>query len=130
MNTRKTKQKQVILNVLSNTTSHPTADWIYEEARKVLPKISKGTVYRNLKSLSESGRIVELRIDKTARRYDANNHNHYHLKCEDCENVYDLEVPVNKDLDRWISEEAGVTINGHTIEFFGLCRDCLAKAHR
>jgi Fur family peroxide stress response transcriptional regulator len=130
MASRNTRQKQVILNILSGTTSHPTADWIYEEARKVLPKISKGTVYRNLKVLSQSGRITELKIDKSARRYDARGHIHYHLKCENCDNVYDLEVPVRKDLDNWASEKAGIAVNGHNIEFFGLCRGCLAKINR
>jgi Fe2+ or Zn2+ uptake regulation protein len=124
---RNTKQKQVILNILSNTTCHPTADWIYEEARKVLPNISKGTVYRNLKILSQSGRITELRIDKSARRYDGNGNNHYHLKCESCGNVFDLEVPVRKELDRWASEKTGLAVNGHNIEFFGVCRKCLSK---
>ncbi|MFA7191286.1 MAG: transcriptional repressor, partial [Dehalococcoidales bacterium] len=108
-------------------TCYPTADWIYEEARKVLPNISKGTVYRNLKILSQSGRITELRIDKSARRYDGNGNNHYHLKCESCGNVFDLEVPVRKELDRWASEKTGLAVNGHNIEFFGVCRKCLSK---
>jgi Fe2+ or Zn2+ uptake regulation protein len=127
---RNTRQKQVILNILSNTTCHPTADWIYEEARKVMPNISKGTVYRNLKILSQSGRITELRIDKSARRYDGNGHNHYHLKCENCGNVFDLEIPVRKELDQWAAEKTGVAVNGHNIEFFGLCRGCLLMINR
>ncbi|HHV75717.1 MAG TPA: transcriptional repressor, partial [Thermoanaerobacterium sp.] len=39
-----TKQKKTILEILRSTTSHPTADWIYAQARKVLPDISLGTV--------------------------------------------------------------------------------------
>jgi Fur family peroxide stress response transcriptional regulator len=54
---RKTKQKEAILRILKDTRSHPTADSIYEEVRKEIPHISKGTVYRNLRILQESGCI-------------------------------------------------------------------------
>jgi Fur family peroxide stress response transcriptional regulator len=46
---RDTRQRQAILEILRHTDSHPTADWVYDEVRKVIPNISKGTVYRNLK---------------------------------------------------------------------------------
>jgi len=51
--TKKSKQREVILRVLKRTSSHPTADWVYEQVRKEIPNISLGTVYRNLKSLKQ-----------------------------------------------------------------------------
>ncbi|MBQ1935230.1 MAG: transcriptional repressor, partial [Clostridia bacterium] len=54
MNTQKhSKQRDAIVQVLKNTKSHPTADWVYEEVRKQIPNISLGTVYRNLAKLSD-----------------------------------------------------------------------------
>ena len=47
------KQREVILNVLHSTNTHPTVNWIYSEARKTLPNISLGTVYRNLTELKK-----------------------------------------------------------------------------
>ena len=52
---RETKQREAILDVLRGAGSHPTADWVYDEVRKVIPDISKGTVYRNLKILRKVG---------------------------------------------------------------------------
>jgi hypothetical protein len=46
---RKTRQRQSIIDVLRNTTSHPSVDWVYDEVQKVIPNISQGTVYRNLR---------------------------------------------------------------------------------
>ena len=38
------RQREVMLNVLRNTKTHPNADWIYTEVRKEIPNISLGTV--------------------------------------------------------------------------------------
>ena len=48
---RSTKQRAAILEILRKSGFHPTAEAIYREARKVLPNISLGTVYRNLNFL-------------------------------------------------------------------------------
>jgi len=130
MKQRNTRQKKMILQILRNTRSHPTADWIYDEARKIMPHISKGTVYRNLKLLSQSGQIKELKIDKKARRYDGSCHNHYHLKCEQCGCVFDLDISLRKELNRWAAEKTGLVINSHNIEFYGLCQSCLEKTNK
>jgi Fur family peroxide stress response transcriptional regulator len=70
---RKTKQKEAILRILNNTRAHPTADWIYEEVKKEIPNISKGTVYRNLKVLLESRAVSELNLNGTLSRFEVIN---------------------------------------------------------
>ena len=50
---RNTRQRAVVYNVLRHTRSHPDAEWIYKEARKIIPNLSLGTIYRNLKILKE-----------------------------------------------------------------------------
>ncbi|HHT62823.1 MAG TPA: transcriptional repressor, partial [Clostridia bacterium] len=60
-----TKQRKTILEILRNTTCHPTADWIYEQARKVIPEISLGTIYRNLQILTQEEEIQELKYGST-----------------------------------------------------------------
>ena len=61
---RNTRQRAVILDILrKNESSHPTADLIYREARKILPNISLGTVYRNLNFLREQGQVHEIRTN-------------------------------------------------------------------
>ena len=121
---KKTKQKEAILRVLKNTTSHPTAAWIYDEVRKELPHISLGTVYRNLRLLRAQGEISELEIIGDCRRFDGDTSNHYHGRCDRCGQVVNIDESMSKRLDWGISRETDFTISEYRLEFHGLCRDC------
>lgn len=121
---RKSKQREVILKVLRRTKSHPTADWIYQQARKSLPKISLGTVYRNLKLLKKKGEILELHYGDAQSRFDANPENHYHFNCQRCGRVYDLEEPLRKDMEKDLAKKLGLVVTTHRVEFYGICRKC------
>ena len=59
--TRETRQRRVVYETIKSTHSHPTADWIFEKVRAEVPKISLGTVYRNLSVLKDEGAIREPR---------------------------------------------------------------------
>ncbi len=123
-NRRQTKQREIILLLLKSAREHPTADWIYEQARRQIPNISKGTVYRNLQVLEEDGAITELHLNSTLSRYEAKQENHYHFRCEKCGQVSDIDMPVDKDLDHEAEKRTGLKISSHQLEFRGLCRDC------
>ncbi len=124
MKRRVTRQREAILNVLRSTDSHPTADWIYDEVRKVIPNISKGTVYRNLKILEEKGEISELNLNGTVTRFEGRQTNHYHFRCTGCGRVFDLDEPVDVELDERVARKTGFKVSYHQLEFRGLCKDC------
>ena len=124
MRRRDTKQREAILNLLRHADSHPTADWIYGEVRKVIPNISNGTVYRNLKILRETGEISELNLSGAVSRFEGRQEHHYHFRCEKCGQVFDVEEPVNNELDKRVSIKTGFKISYHQLEFRGLCKDC------
>ncbi|MCX8126021.1 MAG: transcriptional repressor [Dehalococcoidia bacterium] len=127
MHRRKTKQREAILRLLRSTRSHPTADQIYDEVRKEIPNISKGTVYRNLQVLQEMGLVTELKLNGTASRFDAKPQSHYHFRCEECGRVFDVEGPVDKGVDQEVARRTGFMILYHQLEFRGLCHDCQKK---
>ena len=126
MITRKTKQKMAILEVLKGVRTHPSADWIYDEVRKKLPHISKGTVYRNLKVLEEEGAILELNVDGVVGRYEIRQDSHYHFICEKCARIFDLNEPIETNLNDKFAEKTGFIITHHQMEFRGLCQGCQA----
>ena len=130
MKRRETRQREAILNVLRDADSHPTADRIYDEVRKTIPNISKGTVYRNLKILKDAGKISELNLDGTVSRYEDKKDGHYHFRCEKCGKIFDLDEPVNHALDKKIAKKTGFTVNYHQLEFRGLCKECQSKQNR
>jgi Fe2+ or Zn2+ uptake regulation protein len=124
---RETKQREAILKALRNTRSHPTADQIYDEVRKNIPNISKGTVYRNLQVLQDDGAITELKLNDTLSRYEVKQESHYHFRCEKCGRVSDIDMPVNIELDQQVEKRTGLKISYHQLEFRGLCKDCQKK---
>jgi len=84
-------QREIIKKIVCSTKSHPTADWIYSEAKKKIHNISLGTVYRNLKTLEEIGSI-KLIHDQNKVKYDGNTKDHHHLKCTVCGILIDVEM--------------------------------------
>lgn len=121
-----TQQRKVILEELRKVNTHPSADEVYEMVRRRLPRISLGTVYRNLDILSKSGEIQKLEIGCNLKRFDGIADNHYHIRCLHCDRVIDVpegfDVAVNLELEN----PGGFTILGHRLEFVGICPDCLS----
>lgn len=125
--TRMTRQRKTILRVLKNTTSHPTADWIYEKVKKEIPNISLGTIYRNLNVLAESGKISVLDYGSSHSRYDGNPDHHYHLRCQKCGGVFDLNIDFDLNLNEQINNNTEFKAFSHRLEFSGICPNCQQK---
>lgn len=124
---RITKQRQLILDELCKLTSHPTADELYYLLRKKMPRISLGTVYRNLEILSDQGLIQKLDIGGTQKRFDGNATTHYHIRCTKCGRVDDLDLPTDSNIEKEASKVTDFQILRHRLEFSGICPDCKPK---
>lgn len=125
---RMTEQRRLILHVLRSTTSHPTADWVYERVREGLPNVSLGTIYRNLRALVDMGEALELNYGSGHDRFDGNPIPHYHFRCEVCSRVYDIQLPYNQQLDTEANRLFPGMVRGHRLEFFGTCPECQIAA--
>lgn len=121
---RMTRQRQVILQELRKTMSHPSADEVYEMVRRLIPRISLGTVYRNLEVLSELGEIQKIEICGKLKRFDANIKDHYHLRCLNCHRIDDVPEHIHFDFNPTMNAQTGYAITGHRLEFVGLCPEC------
>jgi len=124
---RKSRQRDQILQLLRETDIHPTVDWMYQKLKQDFPKLSLGTVYRNLSILIEKGLVKKIHSGSTFDRFEANTGTHYHLICESCGRIQDLEMPVREDLDNVVRQFTDFDIHKHQIHFFGLCPDCRKK---
>ena len=121
---RNTLQRQIILEELCKLTSHPTAADLYEIVRRRLPKISLGTVYRNLELLTQMNEIQKLDISGSEARFDGNAAPHYHIRCVRCERVDDLHEAPDNLVKSGVTELDGYEILGYQLKFFGICLDC------
>ena len=86
------RQREAILLYLRSTKSHPTAENVYTEIRKEFPKISLGTVYRNLNLLVDQGEILRLNCGDGVEHFDAKTEPHNHFACRTCGAVIDLPI--------------------------------------
>lgn len=123
---RMTEQRRVILETVRKADSHPTAADIYNTVRRKIPRISLGTVYRNLEVLSEMGQINRIDIGDQ-RRYDANMTDHDHIRCISCGNIDDIP-PLKLDPRKYASKrDTDYKVLGYSIDMFGLCTACFEK---
>ena len=113
----------VIIEELKKVHTHPTADELYAMVRARLPRISLGTVYRNLDFLAESGEILKLEAAGSIRRFDGDTSPHQHIRCTVCGKVGDVMPPVA------VPDVSGVFVEGFTVskarvEYEGVCDSC------
>ena len=118
---RYSRQRELITEIIKGRKDHPTADMIYSSAREIEPNISLGTVYRNLKSLSDDGVIITLETVDKKLHYDGDTSRHSHFICTDCGSIIDLFRPAKTPKE---IEDLGLTVSGEKCIYYGKCTDC------
>jgi len=124
--TRETRQRRVVYDTIKTTHNHPTADWIFEKVRTSVPKISLGTVYRNLSVLKEEGLVHEIYGNDRRAHYDAITAPHAHFICSACGGIWDVHSQTNIDW-RALKELVGCEVTEQRVEFGGVCAACSHK---
>jgi Fur family ferric uptake transcriptional regulator len=128
---RKTKQREVILDELMKLCTHPSADELYGRVKKRLPRISLGTVYRNLDMLSREGIIRRLETAGPQKRFDADTGDHQHIRCVGCGRIDDLAAGADRArCDTRVAKGTGYRVLGRQIEYLGICPACGKKSGR
>jgi Fur family ferric uptake transcriptional regulator len=121
---RNTRQRKVILEELRKLRTHPTAVALYTIVRRRMPKISLGTVYRNLELLSRTGTIQKIEFAGGEARYDGTVEHHDHLRCVCCGRVDDTPGPPLEVMGGGKEDWGGYKVLGHRLEFYGVCAKC------
>ena len=126
MGQRYSQQREQICRTVLDSREHPTAEMVYEQLKQEMPRLSLGTVYRNLRQLVQEGQLRE--IDGPVVRYDGRTCCHTHARCSSCGAVADLdEIVYDRALDRQVGH--GWEITEHMLVFNGLCPDCVKNQH-
>ena len=109
---------------MQETTEHPTAEMVYQWLKPTMPRLSLGTVYRNLHQMAEVGRLVE--IPGPVARFDAVTQPHTHFSCTECGSVSDLPMAYDAALDLTV-QSRGYEVRDHRLIFYGICPTCVEK---
>lgn len=116
-----TQQRQVIYQVIRNASRHMTAGEIFQRARRHLPSIAVGTVYRNLNLMIEAGEIRRVAIAGQADRFDKTVQLHHHSICPCCGEVSDVKL---SDLTKHLSRTVGRSIESYELTLRMRCDAC------
>ncbi|MGE5893479.1 MAG: Fur family transcriptional regulator [bacterium] len=125
---KQTPQRKAILDYLTDNRQHPSAEDIFHAVKKKFPGISFATVYNTLQALKESGTILELQIDHERRRYDPYPEQHHHLICMECRKIADIHADFELNIPN--HQQQGFHIFRNSVQFHGLCRDCVRKKRK
>ena len=121
---RSTPARRAISDFLEKSLSPVDAEQIIEFLRSKSLKTNKATVYRNLENLYRNGFLERLEFGEGKFRYEIKKNHHHHLICTDCGRVEEVSGEYLLDLEDKIRRENGFLIKNHSLEFFGLCKDC------
>ncbi|MCP4572524.1 MAG: transcriptional repressor [bacterium] len=126
---RNTPQRATILAKLEEMHTHPTATELYAEVKERLPRISLGTVYRNLEVLREDGLIHKMEFGLADARFDACLEPHDHIRCTGCGAVSDIPA-TDRPFTPALPTAAGFEVMGYRLEYYGLCPVCNREVAR
>ena len=125
---RFSQQRERIYQTVLESRAHPTAEMVYQQLKPEMPRLSLGTVYRNLQQMARVRRLTEL--DGPVTRFDAVTRPHTHFRCRACGAVLDLEtVPYDERLDR-LAAARGCVVTATVAKLLGVSQSsCYELMH-
>ena len=133
MGCRMTAGREAVIEALSSTDEHLSAEEIYNLAKKKNPDIGLTTVYRTLERLSAMGEVYKFDFGDKRARFElagSGKGHHHHLVCTACNSITDYndfideELGLLKETEKKLSKKYDFEINSHLIQFYGRCKKC------
>jgi len=120
-----TPQRRLIIRAITSSQDHFTPADIYEKVHQDHPNIGLVTIYRTLTILSKLNLICELHAGGSCQSYTTSTpEHHHHLMCSNCRRVIDFTGYDLGELQARLSKGTGFKIDGHLLEFTGICQAC------
>jgi len=121
----KTKQKEIIINIIKSINHEFTIKDIYNSLNN---KVGLTTIYRVIDNLVNEN-YVNKRIDKNNITYyeyleRCDNENHFFLKCNNCGNLTHVDCDCINDLYKHINKNHKFKLNKENIIINGICNKC------
>lgn len=134
---RMTVPRKAIMDVLSNTDEHLSAEEIYMKAHNIYPNVGLTTVYRTLELLAQMGMLVKFDFGDGRARYELaegqGKGHHHHLICTNCNRIIEYREFIDEEMEflhraeKGLSKKYNFQIKSHIIQFYGICDSCKDK---
>jgi Fur family peroxide stress response transcriptional regulator len=123
-----TPQRMAIVKILAKSEGHPSVEDIYDQIKENFPTMSLATVYRNIVLIKSLGEVLELGFPDGSNRYDGNKPiPHPHVICIKCKKIVDPDLDSLDEMTKEVALETDFKILNHRLDFFGICRNCMAE---
>lgn len=120
---------ETVFQTVMHTHGHFTAEELVKICQRSKHKVSRATVYRNLKELLVAGVIRETAFGEKHRYFEHvyDEQLHHHARCIRCHDL--IEFPDLKEDKVYVPylENKGFQILGHEMHFYGVCKQCQVK---
>jgi len=130
---KSTAQRDDIARVFFASTRHMSIDDLYQEVRKVNPRVGYATVYRTIKLLKDCELADERHFADGQTRYEnaeSDEEHHDHLICDKCGKIVEFNDQRLESLQEQIASDLGFVLARHRMELYGICRECRESAGR
>ena len=127
---RYSHQRERIFRAVSERCDHPTANMVYEQLKLEMPRLSLGTVYRNLNQLADAGRLKKIPLADGSCRFDKTKESHSHIVCDECGAVADVFLPSFASFEQTIAAETGYELRSYDVVLRGVCEACRKRAQQ
>jgi len=97
---------------------------VLEILELVKNKADLATIYRTLEIFFDKGLINKVEFGEGKYRYELKRADHHHLICSNCEKIEDISDGFMEDFEKEIKSKKGFLVKSHSLEFFGLCKNC------
>lgn len=112
-----------ILGILKSNHNPLTMSEIHKKLRN--KKIDLATVYRTINLFKELRIVNEIDFKDEFKRYELiyDRHHHHHIVCRKCKRVENVEACILDDVEKFLNKK-GYSEISHSLEFFGVCKQC------
>lgn len=124
LNLRKTPARVAIIEFLGLSDFPVDVEQTIKFLRNKNLNTNKVTVYRTIEKLYKSGIINRIEFGEGKYRYELQKNHHHHLICTNCGKIEDVQGDLLENLQSKINKRNGFLIKSHSLEFFGLCKNC------
>jgi Fe2+ or Zn2+ uptake regulation protein len=118
-----TSQRYAVLDYLTASEIHPTAEQIRAALNRKFPRASRATVYNTLNALRDAGLVHEVYVDDAVARYDVNIEPHHHFVCGSCGHLEDIPLSAISAVS-CTGLAPDYSIEGYAVVVRGVCSSC------
>ena len=123
---RATPERMIIAREIFLTDTHFNAEDLYIHLHNKNHKISRATIYRTLELLVNSGLIRRTVFDHHTTSFEKylDKKDHGHFICTQCGKIIEFFDQRLELIHQALEKKYTVTINNHTHQIYGKCKDC------